>query len=280
MSSACSNPLLYGWLNENFKKEFRLLFSQCTSSAFVDCICRLKGSSSSSSTPSAAQRSLPGSIKQKADKKLDIIRDTSSSREIETLNSTSNQAFNFYSNESKNLPLNGSSMLNSSTSILDSRPNINQYAKRESIDEHPTEQLTELTSAQTDQTEQITSQSEFSSNLDALNSSSKAVGGVNANIVHSTLTNDIVINCSNCKSSRMNSDSKFTPNSTSSTMNDEKANLHQFIRQTYFKPNDLNLNESTDQTLYLNSDQNLDENEEFNEKNKCTKYLSRTDAII
>lgn len=23
MSSACSNPVLYGWLNENFKKEFR-----------------------------------------------------------------------------------------------------------------------------------------------------------------------------------------------------------------------------------------------------------------
>lgn len=26
MSSACSNPLLYGWLNENFKKEFKDIF--------------------------------------------------------------------------------------------------------------------------------------------------------------------------------------------------------------------------------------------------------------
>lgn len=29
MSSACSNPLLYGWLNENFKKEFVDIFSSC-----------------------------------------------------------------------------------------------------------------------------------------------------------------------------------------------------------------------------------------------------------
>ena len=30
MSSACSNPLLYGWLNENFKKEFVDIFSFCS----------------------------------------------------------------------------------------------------------------------------------------------------------------------------------------------------------------------------------------------------------
>ena len=30
MSSACSNPLLYGWLNENFKKEFVDIFSTCS----------------------------------------------------------------------------------------------------------------------------------------------------------------------------------------------------------------------------------------------------------
>ncbi|GIX73185.1 neuropeptide F receptor [Caerostris darwini] len=29
MSSACSNPLLYGWLNENFKKEFKEIFATC-----------------------------------------------------------------------------------------------------------------------------------------------------------------------------------------------------------------------------------------------------------
>ncbi|UYV68402.1 NPY1R [Cordylochernes scorpioides] len=29
MSSACSNPLLYGWLNDNFKKEFKEIFSTC-----------------------------------------------------------------------------------------------------------------------------------------------------------------------------------------------------------------------------------------------------------
>lgn len=30
MSSACSNPMLYGWLNENFKKEFVDIFSSCS----------------------------------------------------------------------------------------------------------------------------------------------------------------------------------------------------------------------------------------------------------
>ncbi|KFM78023.1 Neuropeptide Y receptor type 6, partial [Stegodyphus mimosarum] len=29
MSSACSNPLLYGWLNENFRKEFKEIFASC-----------------------------------------------------------------------------------------------------------------------------------------------------------------------------------------------------------------------------------------------------------
>lgn len=29
MSSACSNPLLYGWLNDNFRKEFQQLLSCC-----------------------------------------------------------------------------------------------------------------------------------------------------------------------------------------------------------------------------------------------------------
>jgi hypothetical protein len=30
MSSACSNPLLYGWLNDNFRKEFVDIFSTCS----------------------------------------------------------------------------------------------------------------------------------------------------------------------------------------------------------------------------------------------------------
>lgn len=29
MSSACSNPLLYGWLNDNFRKEFKDIFRSC-----------------------------------------------------------------------------------------------------------------------------------------------------------------------------------------------------------------------------------------------------------
>ncbi|RWS04244.1 Neuropeptide Y receptor type 6-like protein [Dinothrombium tinctorium] len=29
MSSACSNPLLYGFLNDNFRKEFKEIFSKC-----------------------------------------------------------------------------------------------------------------------------------------------------------------------------------------------------------------------------------------------------------
>lgn len=33
MSSACSNPLLYGWLNDNFRKEFKEVFSNC-----YDCL--------------------------------------------------------------------------------------------------------------------------------------------------------------------------------------------------------------------------------------------------
>ncbi|KAH8406955.1 hypothetical protein KR222_001261 [Zaprionus bogoriensis] len=35
MSSACSNPLLYGWLNDNFRKEFQELLCRCTESTNV-----------------------------------------------------------------------------------------------------------------------------------------------------------------------------------------------------------------------------------------------------
>lgn len=34
MSSACSNPLLYGFLNDNFRKEFREIFTKCAPSLF------------------------------------------------------------------------------------------------------------------------------------------------------------------------------------------------------------------------------------------------------
>ncbi|CAG7786981.1 unnamed protein product [Allacma fusca] len=37
MSSACSNPVLYGWLNENFRKEFRDIWS-----ALKSCCCRYR----------------------------------------------------------------------------------------------------------------------------------------------------------------------------------------------------------------------------------------------
>ncbi|RWS30988.1 Neuropeptide Y receptor type 6-like protein [Leptotrombidium deliense] len=33
MSSACSNPLLYGWLNDNFRKEFKEILAPCSHSS-------------------------------------------------------------------------------------------------------------------------------------------------------------------------------------------------------------------------------------------------------
>ncbi|RWS29867.1 neuropeptide F receptor-like protein [Leptotrombidium deliense] len=39
MSSACSNPLLYGFLNDNFRKEFKDIFLRCCP-ACVRCIRR------------------------------------------------------------------------------------------------------------------------------------------------------------------------------------------------------------------------------------------------
>lgn len=39
MSSACSNPVLYGWLNENFWKEFKdiMCISRSSSNNSVEC---------------------------------------------------------------------------------------------------------------------------------------------------------------------------------------------------------------------------------------------------
>ncbi|XP_055376961.1 neuropeptide F receptor isoform X2 [Condylostylus longicornis] len=45
MSSACSNPLLYGWLNENFRKEFKELLCRCKSTSNIDLINGKTGSS-------------------------------------------------------------------------------------------------------------------------------------------------------------------------------------------------------------------------------------------
>lgn len=302
MSSACSNPLLYGWLNENFKKEFRQLFSQCTSSSFVDCICRLKGSSSTSSTPSAVNRSLPGSVKTKP-QKHEIIRDTSSSRELDTLNSNSNPAFNYCSNDvSKNN--NNSSAVNSSTSILNSRPNITLYTgKGELIEaiESPREQTTELTTELT--TEQTTEQTsgqttgESKELITLERRESPELNQSNGRAESAGSLNDFSVNRSGGLKEPGPDDPSQVPNkknaserSNSTTRGDQTksretpaasqsdANLRQYTRgQTHFNAKDLSRSESGDHsTLYLNFDQS----DEFNEISKGPGYLSRTDAII
>ena len=35
MASACANPILYGFLNENFKKEFKGMFQTISHNVFV-----------------------------------------------------------------------------------------------------------------------------------------------------------------------------------------------------------------------------------------------------
>ena len=258
MSSACSNPVLYGYLNDNFKKEFRQLFLQCTSNSFVDWICHLKGSSSSSSTPSAVQRSLPGSLKQKTARN-DIVRDTSS-KELDTLNSTSNpQLFHCYSNElscKNSLLLNSNSILNSSTPILNN-------SKSNNIHLSTIEQLSEPTSEQT--IEQTDQQSTGQTDC-CLNNSN-----------HSNLNEKINSLDSNQDSNQdSNLDNNQISNSTSltreeSTINNESTTQENNHNQ-FRKSNDLN---ETNHTLYLN----FDRNDELNEI-KCADYLSRTDAII
>ncbi|XP_034486071.1 neuropeptide F receptor isoform X2 [Drosophila innubila] len=52
MSSACSNPLLYGWLNDNFRKEFQELLCRCTESTNV----ALHGHTTGSNVQAAATR--------------------------------------------------------------------------------------------------------------------------------------------------------------------------------------------------------------------------------
>lgn len=42
MSSACFNPLLYGWLNDNFQKEFKEIFALITGK--LSSCCSVKGS--------------------------------------------------------------------------------------------------------------------------------------------------------------------------------------------------------------------------------------------
>ena len=52
LSSACTNPVLYGWLNENFRREFiNVLCSPCCRNFRVMCSC-MKRSSDTSSTSS------------------------------------------------------------------------------------------------------------------------------------------------------------------------------------------------------------------------------------
>ncbi|XP_062125341.1 neuropeptide F receptor isoform X1 [Drosophila sulfurigaster albostrigata] len=52
MSSACSNPLLYGWLNDNFRKEFQELLCRCTESTNV----ALPGHTTGSNVQAATSR--------------------------------------------------------------------------------------------------------------------------------------------------------------------------------------------------------------------------------
>ncbi|KAL7729420.1 hypothetical protein ACLKA6_008983 [Drosophila palustris] len=52
MSSACSNPLLYGWLNDNFRKEFQELLCRCTESTNV----ALHGHTTGSNVTAATSR--------------------------------------------------------------------------------------------------------------------------------------------------------------------------------------------------------------------------------
>lgn len=52
MSSACSNPLLYGWLNDNFRKEFQELLCRCTDSTNV----ALHGHTTGSNVQASASR--------------------------------------------------------------------------------------------------------------------------------------------------------------------------------------------------------------------------------
>lgn len=297
MSSACSNPLLYGWLNENFKKEFRQLFAQCTSSSFVDCICRLKGSSSTSSTPSAVNRSLPGSVKTKP-QKHEIIRDTSSSRELDTLNSNSNPAFNCSNDESKNnFVSNNSSAVNSSTSILNSRPNVVLYTGKgelieasESVgrEEQTTELTTKMTTVQT--TEQTSGQTTGESR-ELITLERRESGDLNQTRADSGSPNDFIVNMvkepnaddSSRESIKENAGSSSTKRGDSiksretPAASQSDANLRQYIRQTHFNAKDLSRSESGDHsTLYLN----FDPNDDFQEISKGPGYLSRTDAII
>jgi hypothetical protein len=53
MSSACANPFLYGWFNENFRSEFTLILRN---KALVDCCC--PSSSAAIVNNSPATRSL------------------------------------------------------------------------------------------------------------------------------------------------------------------------------------------------------------------------------
>ncbi|KAL3183166.1 hypothetical protein MRX96_006935 [Rhipicephalus microplus] len=52
MSSACSNPLLYGWLNDNFRREFRRILSTCCP--------RLRTRRASATGPPSESRPLTG----------------------------------------------------------------------------------------------------------------------------------------------------------------------------------------------------------------------------
>ncbi|KAH3785015.1 hypothetical protein DPMN_163098 [Dreissena polymorpha] len=47
LSSACSNPVLYGWLNDNFQKEFKKMFQCSCKTWLAGCIRRIRGKNTS-----------------------------------------------------------------------------------------------------------------------------------------------------------------------------------------------------------------------------------------
>lgn len=211
----------------------------------------LRGSSSNSSTPSAA-RSLPGgSVKQKSIKN-DLLKDTSSSKEIDTLNSTSNQAFNFFSNDlsiKKFIPNNSitNNSISSSSIILNSKPNVLLFALKNESNEQSSEQ--------TAQSEIVTYEKKELDNLTDIKVLNDEEIQLNVNIQ----TN---------KTDYRNDNSKTISTLNSNTQ--KQINDIQSIRDNKFSAN------LEDQTLYLNFEESTDE---LNEIDKCTNYLTSTDVI-
>jgi len=84
MSSACANPFLYGWLNENFRNEFKLIFSApsrllCPVKPAVNG--RLRCSAATAFTSAVDTISTPGQSKQR---RISSIQSTINTQNIKT----------------------------------------------------------------------------------------------------------------------------------------------------------------------------------------------------